>query len=206
MFIELPNIDEEIYPIEGFNKPEDFFQFVIFEGNSALLDKPLWNSTKRKEWVNNSPDLQQFPFTTQYIKDEKSVDLSAVAQELSEINLILPKEQVLFHQGNIPLEIPLDKYAIGKEFYLKDIFSTTLDPFIANIHEPESRDVHWCIRIKGHNIRCYPVPEESEYEVIILGSPKAKIVNIVQGERNPLYSKWYEQKQWMKTLVFLELY
>ncbi|OOF70582.1 hypothetical protein BKG91_03785 [Rodentibacter caecimuris] len=205
MFIELPNIDEEIYPIGGFNKPEDFFQFFIFEKNSALLDEPLWNSAKRKEWVNNSPDLQQFPFTTQYIKEEKSVELSDVAQELSTVNFILPVEQVLFHQGDLPPSIPLNKEAIGKEFKLLEIFSTTLDPYIANVHEDS--DVHWCIRIKGDNIRCYPIPEQdcNEYEVIILGSPKARIVDIVQKERNPYYVG-VEYRGCFKTLVFLELY
>lgn len=205
MRIVLPNIDEEIYPIGGFDKPEDFFNFFIFQKNSALLDEPLWNSIKRKEWVSSAPNLALFPLTTQYIEDETSADLSAVAQELSKINLILPKEQVLFHQGDLPPKIPLDKCAIGKEFYLKNVFSATLDPYIANVHEDSN--VHWCIRIKGDNIRCYPIPEQdcNEYEVIILGEPKAKIIDIIQKERNPFYTG-IEQKGWVKTLVCLELY
>ncbi|WP_439291218.1 hypothetical protein [Lonepinella koalarum] len=201
MPIVLPNIDDELYPIGGFESPESFFEFFICDENSTLLDEPLYNSTERKIWIENSPKLENLPLTEQYIKDETRVALSDVAQELATIDFVLPLEQVFFHQGELPSSVSL---AIGQEFHLLEVFSGTLDPYIANVHE--CSDVHWCIRVKGQNIHCYPVSNDDEYEVIILGSPKARITNIVKRERNENYIQGYPQKGYVKTLVFLELY
>ncbi|MEH8027337.1 hypothetical protein [Gallibacterium anatis] len=206
----LPNITEELFPIDRFESPEEYFEFFIFEKNTDLLDTPLYDSLARKDWIKATKKLEELPITEKYIEDEKSVALSKVANELKNIDLFLPVNQVLFHQGDFPKEYfptPLTKADIGKEFSLLEVFSATLDPYIANIHE--GSDIHWCISIKGENIRCYPVPCEvqNEYEIIILGSPKVKVKNVVTKERSHFYDEnGIELKGWIKTIVFVDLY
>ena len=104
----------------------------IFRKNIADLDKPLFNSSNRKLWLEDYPTLDCFPKTLSYIDDPNSFPLSEVAKELANVELYLPKNEILFHSGNLPNKVSL---AIGQEFQLKEIFSATLDPYIANVHD-----------------------------------------------------------------------
>ncbi|WP_440163120.1 hypothetical protein [Actinobacillus pleuropneumoniae] len=174
---KLPEIFSRIFPLGKFNNIEEYFEHFIFQSNSSCLDKLLYKSQERRKWIGFYPNLKNFPCTEKYIQDEKAVNLSLVASELSGTNLFLPKDQVLFHQGNLPANLN-----VGSIFNLTSIFSTTLDPYIANCHE--DNNTHWCIRVKNENVKCFPIPDKyGEYEVLILGSPRATIVDIKKQKR-----------------------
>ncbi len=199
----LPNVHNNLFPLGNFKNIKEYFEYFIFEKNIMDLDTPLYQSEERNEWLKFYPTLDVFPVTCSYIGDENSVSLSDVSKELSGVNLFLPKDEVLFHSGKLPNGIIL---AVGQEFYLKEIFSTSLDPYIANVHDGND-DTFWFIRIRDDGIRCFPVPDEfGEYEVIILDSPKAKIVDIKQKQRN---SNWNGNQLYdneMKTIIYIDLY
>ncbi|QGM80772.1 hypothetical protein [Otariodibacter oris] len=203
----LPLVYDNIFPLnEQFKTVKDYFEYFIFCANTYVLDQPLRESKERKEWLKHYPDISNFPKTLKYIENENSVSLSEVENELSSISLYLSKGEILFHSGQIPEGINLQ---IGEEFQLKNIFSATLDPYIANAHDSND-DTYWYITINSDNIRCFPVPDReddsTEYEVIILDSPKVKITNIKKGIRN---SKWdksppTEYQDIEKTIVYVE--
>ncbi|MDO5053685.1 MAG: hypothetical protein Q4D86_00040 [Pasteurella oralis] len=201
---KLPNIYERLFPIRKFATIKEYFEHYVFEENLDDLDEVLYDSNERKQWVNEYPNLGSFSNTLDYIKDENSVPLLSVATELSDVELCLPMNEVLFHSGNLPNGVSL---FIGTEFKLKEIFSATLDPYIAIVHDGED-DVYWYIQTKSENIRCLPVPDEfGEYEVIILGSPTAKIVDIISKRKNPMWLKNMSYKDPTdKTIVYIELY
>lgn len=199
----LPNVHENLFPLGNFKNIKDYFEYFIFEKNVMDLDEFLHQSTERNEWLKFYPTLDEFPITRSYIKNENSVTLSDVSKELCGVNLFLPKDGILFHSGKLPNGIIL---AIGQEFYLKEIFSTSLDPYIANVHDGND-DTFWFIRIKNDGIRCFPVPDEfGEYEVIILNSPKAKIVDIKQKQRNQNWNGSQLYNNDMKTIIYIDLY
>jgi len=126
-----------------------------------------------------------------------------VAKELANVELYLPKNEILFHSGSLPNKVSL---AIGQEFQLKEIFSATLDPYIANVHDSND-DTYWYIQIKNESIRCLPIPDEyGEYEVIILDSPTAKIVDIKTAQRDAMWLGDIYYKPEYKTIVYVNLY
>ena len=199
---KLPNIYQYLFPLGRFQTLREYFEYFIFTKNIADLDAPLFNSTNRKLWLEDYPTLDCFPKTLSYIDEQNSVLLSEVAKELADVELYLPKNEILFHSGSLPTEVSLD---IGQEFQLKEIFSATLDPYIANIHDSDD-DIYWYIQIKNDNIRCLPIPDEyGEYEVIILDSPIAKIVDIKTAQRDKM---WQEGICYIetKTIIYVDLY
>ena len=199
---KLPNIYQYLFPLGRFQTIREYFEYFIFTKNIADLDAPLFNSTNRKLWLEDYPTLDCFPKTLSYIDEQNSVLLSEVAKELADVELFLPKNEILFHSGSLPTEVSLD---IGQEFQLKEIFSATLDPYIANIHDSDD-DIYWYIQIKNDNIRCLPIPDEyGEYEVIILDSPIAKIVDIKTAQRDKM---WQEGICYIetKTIIYVDLY
>jgi len=199
---KLPNIYQYLFPLGRFQTIREYFEYFIFTKNIADLDAPLFNSTNRKLWLEDYPTLDCFPKTLSYIDEQNSVLLSEVAKELADVELYLPKNEILFHSGSLPTEVSLD---IGQEFQLKEIFSATLDPYIANIHDSDD-DIYWYIQIKNDNIRCLPIPDEyGEYEVIILDSPIAKIVDIKTAQRDKM---WQEGICYIetKTIIYVDLY
>ncbi len=199
----LPNVHKNLFPLGNFKNIKDYFEYFIFEKNIMDLDTLLHQSAERNEWLKFYPTLDGFPITCSYIEDENSVSLSDVSKELSEINLFLPKDEILFHSGKLPNGIVLTE---GQEFYLKEIFSTSLDPYIANVHDGND-DTFWFIQIKDDGIRCFPVPDEfNEYEIIILDSPKAQIVDIKQKKRNPNWNGNQLYNNEMKTIIYIDLY
>lgn len=126
-----------------------------------------------------------------------------MAKELANVELYLPKNEILFHSGNLPNKVSL---AIGQEFQLKEIFSATLDPYIANAHDSDD-DIYWYIQIKNENIRCLPIPDEyGEYEVIILDSPIAKIVDIKAAQRDKMWLGDMASDPTTKTIIYVDLY
>ena len=178
---KLPNIYQHLFPLNNFQTIKEYFEYFIFIKNIANLDNPLSNSSNRKLWLEDYPTLDCFPKTLSYIDDPNSFPLSEVAKELANVELCLPKNEILFHSGSLPNKVSL---AIGQEFQLKEIFSATLDPYIANVHDSND-DTYWYIQIKNESIRCLPIPDEyGEYEVIILDSPTAKIVDIKTAQRD----------------------
>ena len=199
---KLPNIYQYLFPLGRFQTIREYFEYFIFTKNIADLDAPLFNSTNRKLWLEDYPTFDCFPKTLIYIDEQNSVLLSEVAKELADVELYLPKNEILFHSGSLPTEVSLD---IGQEFQLKEIFSATLDPYIANIHDSDD-DIYWYIQIKNDNIRCLPIPDEyGEYEVIILDSPIAKIVDIKTAQRDKM---WQEGICYIetKTIIYVDLY
>lgn len=200
---KLPNIYQYLFPLGRFQTIREYFEYFIFTKNIADLDAPLFNSTNRKLWLEDYPTLDCFPKTLSYIDEQNSVLLSEVAKELADVELYLPKNEILFHSGSLPTEVSLD---IGQEFQLKEIFSATLDPYIANIHDSDD-DIYWYIQIKNDNIRCLPIPDEyGEYEVIILDSPIAKIVDIKTAQRDAMWLGDIYCKPENKTIVYVNLY
>lgn len=141
---KLPNIYQHLFPLSNFQTIKEYFEYFIFRKNIADLDKPLFNSSNRKLWLEDYPTLDCFPKTLSYIDDPNSFPLSEVAKELANVELYLPKNEILFHSGNLPNKVSL---AIGQEFQLKEIFSATLDPYIANVHDSDD-DIYWYIQIK----------------------------------------------------------
>ncbi len=200
---KLPNIYQYLFPLGRFQTIREYFEYFIFTKNIADLDAPLFNSTNRKLWLEHYPTLDCFPKTLSYINEQNSVLLSEVVKELANVELYLPKNEILFHSGSLPTEVSLD---IGQEFQLKEIFSATLDPYIANIHDSDD-DIYWYIQIKNDNIRCLPIPDEyGEYEVIILDSPIAKIVDIKTAQRDAMWLGDIYYKPENKTIVYVNLY
>ncbi|MEH8064073.1 hypothetical protein P9074_08435, partial [Gallibacterium anatis] len=59
----LPNITEELFPIDRFESPEEYFEFFIFEKNTDLLDTPLYDSLARKDWIKATKKLEELPIT-----------------------------------------------------------------------------------------------------------------------------------------------
>lgn len=200
---KLPNIYQYLFPLGRFQTIREYFEYFIFTKNIADLDAPLFNSTNRKLWLEHYPTLDCFPKTLSYINEQNSVLLSEVVKELANVELYLPKNEILFHSGSLPTEVSLD---IGQEFQLKEIFSATLDPYIANIHDSDD-DIYWYIQIKNDNIRCLPIPDEyGEYEVIILDSPIAKIVDIKTAQRDAMWLGDIYYKPENKTIAYVNLY
>lgn len=198
----LPIIYDNLFPLNNFPTIKEYFEYFMFDKNIADLDTPLYESVKRKQWIEDYPNLECFPETLNYIKDEKLANLNKVHQELSNIKLYLPVNQILFHSGNLPNGVPLK---IGEKFQLKEIFSTTIDPYIANVHDSED-DVYWYIQVKD-NIRCLPIPDEyGEYEVIILDSPIAEIVDIKVDTVSATWSDMNYSQSITKTIVYIDIY
>ncbi len=200
---KLPNIYQHLFPLNNFQTIKEYFEYFIFRKNIANLDNPLSNSSNRKLWLEDYPTLDCFPKTLSYIDDPNSFPLSEVAKELANVELYLPKNEILFHSGNLPNKVSL---AIGQEFQLKEIFSATLDPYIANVHDSND-DTYWYIQIKNESIRCLPIPDEyGEYEVIILDSPIAKIVDIKTAQRDAMWQEGVHYKPETKTIISVDLY
>lgn len=194
--IILPRIYDKIFPLNNeFYTIKDYFEYIIFRGNISNLDEPLHQSIERNIWLGHYPDISCFPKTLQYIKYEKSISLNEVADELESVSLYIPTGKILFHSGGLPKYVSLK---VGEEFELINVFSATLDPYIANVHDSDD-NTYWFMEVKSNNIRCLPIPEQdagNEYEVIILGSPKVKIIGIsVQSN--------YQNEE--KTIVYVEL-
>lgn len=200
---KLPNIYQHLFPLNNFQTIKEYFEYFIFIKNIANLDNPLSNSSNRKLWLEDHPTLDCFPKTLSYIDDPNSFPLSEVAKELANVELYLPKNEILFHSGSLPNKVSL---AIGQEFQLKEIFSATLDPYIANVHDSND-DTYWYIQIKNESIRCLPIPDEyGEYEVIILDSPIAKIVDIKTAQRDAMWQEGVHYKPETKTIISVDLY
>ena len=200
---KLPNIYQHLFPLNNFQTIKEYFEYFIFRKNIDDLDNPLFNSSNRKLWLEDYPTLDCFPKTLSYIDDPNSFPLSEVSKELANVELYLPKNEILFHSGNLPNNVSL---AIGQEFQLHTIFSATLDPYIANVHDSND-DIYWYIQIKNEGIRCLPIPDEyGEYEVIILDSPIAKIVDIKTAHRDAMWLGDIHYKPENKTIVYVNLY
>ena len=88
---------------------------LFLEKNIDDLDNPLFNSSNRKLWLEDYPTLDCFPKTLSYIDDPNSFPLSEVSKELANVELYLPKNEILFHSGNLPNNVSL---AIGQEFQI----------------------------------------------------------------------------------------
>ena len=200
---KLPNIYKHLFPLGNFQTIKEYFEYFIFTKNIDDLDNPLFNSSNRKLWLEDHPTLDCFPKTLNYIDDPNSFPLSEVAKELANVKLYLPKNEILFHSGSLPNKVSL---AIGHEFKLLEIFSATLDPYIANVHD-SGDDIYWYIQIKSENIRCLPISDEyGEYEVIILDSPIAKIVDIKTAQRDKMWLGDMASDPTTKTIIYVNLY
>ncbi|HHE9504667.1 TPA: hypothetical protein ACPSEP_000320 [Haemophilus influenzae] len=200
---KLPNIYKHLFPLGNFQTIKEYFEYFIFTKNIDDLDNPLFNSSNRKLWLEDHPTLDCFPKTLSYIDDPNSFPLSEVAKELANVKLYLPKNEILFHSGSLPNKVSL---AIGQEFKLLEIFSATLDPYIANVHD-SGDDIYWYIQIKSENIRCLPISDEyGEYEVIILDSPIAKIVDIKTAQRDKMRLGDMASDPTTKTIIYVNLY
>ncbi|HHF5223289.1 TPA: hypothetical protein ACPPAE_000320 [Haemophilus influenzae] len=197
---KLPNIYKHLFPLGNFQTIKEYFEYFIFTKNIDDLDNPLFNSSNRKLWLEDHPTLDCFPKTLSYIDDPNSFPLSEVAKELANVKLYLPKNEILFHSGSLPNKVSL---AIGQEFKLLEIFSATLDPYIANVHD-SGDDIYWYIQIKSENIRCLPISDEyGEYEVIILDSPIAKIVDIKTAQRDKMRLGDMASDPTTKTIIYV---
>lgn len=202
--IILPSIYDKLFPLKNFNNIKDYFRYFIFKENVAILDDILFNSKERKEWLSHYPYIDKYPNLLSYIQDENSVPSSLISEELSETKLYLPFGEILFHSGSLPNGINLSK---GESFSLKEVFSSTLDPYIANVHDSDD-DIYWLITIKDNGIRCFPVPDEyGEMEVIILDSPRVEITGIEKRKRSRNwngYESTYNLEE--KTIIYIDLY
>lgn len=117
---KLPNIYKHLFPLGNFQTIKEYFEYFIFKKNIDDLDNPLFNSSNRKLWLEDHPTLDCFPKTLSYIDDPNSFPLSEVAKELANVELYLPKNEILFHSGSLPNKVSL---AIGQEFKLLEISS-----------------------------------------------------------------------------------
>ncbi|QLB19420.1 hypothetical protein [Mannheimia granulomatis] len=200
----LPNVYDKLFPLGDFDNIKDYFEYFIFEKNTSFIDDKLYNSVERKKWLKHYPSIEQYPNLISYIQDENSVSLSLISEELSETKLYLPLGETIFHSGSLPNGIDL---SIGESFSLKEVFSSTLDPYIANVHDGDD-DIYWLITIKDDSIRCFPVPDEyGEMEIIILDSPRAEIIGIEKRKRARNwngYDSIYDNEE--KTIIYIDLY
>lgn len=201
--IILPNIYKKLFPLNGFQNIKDYFRFFIFKENNTILDEKIYSSTERKEWLRHYPNLEQYPNLLSYIDDENSIPLTSIVEELAETPLFLPKGETLFHSGKLPNDIKAEK---GETFTLKEIFSATLDPYIANVHDGDD-DVYWFIEIQNEGIRCFPIPDEfGEMEIIILDSPRVEIIGVEKRKRERNWNGYYSPYDEEKTIIYINLY
>ncbi|MBO4576207.1 MAG: hypothetical protein J5680_03755, partial [Neisseriaceae bacterium] len=134
---------------------------------------------KFSKWRKLSPKLSEnsYCYTYRYVKDEKNKDTDKIKDELKDIEFFLDKNQTIFHGGIFPSDSP----KIGDEITTMEIFSTTIDPFIASHHAIQEKKAYlWIIKL-NQKTKCLPVNTENmgtENEIIIIDSLKLKITNI----------------------------
>lgn len=168
----LNNTDNLIFPFQSntalYQSYEDFILKTFGGLNSDDLNKKIYEQFS--QWKAFSPQLSEslHPYTYRYVKDENNKDTSKIKNELQSTQIFLDKNQTLFHGGIFPKNNP----KIGDTITTMEIFSTSIDPFIASHHAIQEKQAFlWVIKLNKIT-KCLPVNIETmeESEVINVSS------------------------------------
>lgn len=190
MFL-FPNIDKEIYPLQGnrgtvFNSSRDFILGTFGGLEETTLDSIICQ--KYSLLLKSTPELTEtsFPNTYQYVQNENNKNTELMAKELENIEIYLSEGQTVYHGGVFLSRNP----KIGDNVLIDKIFSVTIDPVTATQHAHQKCDKEgsccfWSIELK-EKTRVFPahIDGQDESEIIILDELKLKIIDIQELTRN----------------------